>query len=214
MGLIVDGFENVKSTGKKVFADQREYQIVEGGISLMDKMHEGIANFYEAILKDDMACDSCEAAIITFSDNAKIYEHFSSVEGKSVPNFNSLRGGDTNVTPAIRMALDMLAEQKEFYKNNKISYFQPWLVLFTDGLPTDDVSAIKAELLQMQNENKISVYVMALMDNPELIEAIRGFSKKNPIKCTNPKDIQKFFEFLAKSVSVVAAGGDIPEGFF
>ena len=70
MGLIVDGFENVKSTGKKIFADQREYQIVEGGISLMDKMHEGIANFYEAILKDDMACDSCEAAIITFSDNA------------------------------------------------------------------------------------------------------------------------------------------------
>lgn len=213
MGLIVDGFDTIKNTGKKIFADQREYQVVEGGISLMDKMHEGMANFYEAILDDDMACDSCEAAIVTFSDNAQLYENFSSVDEKSVPDFNSFRGGDTNVTPAIRMALDLLAEQKEFYKNNKTPYFQPWLILFTDGLPTDDVSAIKKELMQMQNDNKLSVYTMALSDNPELIDALRGFSKREPIKCSNHKDIQKFFEFLAKSVSVVAAGGDIPAEF-
>ena len=81
-------------------------------------------------------------------DRAKLYEGFSSVEEKSVPNFSSLIGGNTNVSPAIRMALDLLAKQKEFYKNNKISYFQPWLVLFTDGLPTDDVSAIKRELIE------------------------------------------------------------------
>ena len=214
MGLIVDGFENVKSTGKKVFADQREYQIVEGGISLMDKMHEGIANFYEAILDDDMACDSCEAAIITFSDNAQLYENFSSVDEKTVPNFNDMRGGNTNVSPAIRMALDLLADQKNFYKNNKTPYFQPWLILFTDGLPTDDVSEIKAELMQMQNDDKLSVYTMALSDDPQLIDALRGFSKKDPIKCSNHKDIQRFFDFLAKSVSVVAAGGEAPKGFF
>ena len=213
MGVIVDGFENVRSTGEKVFTDQREYEIVEGGISLMDKIHEGLKNFYDAILDDDMACDSCESAIVTFNDRAKLYEGFSSVEEKSVPNFSSLIGGNTNVSPAIRMALDLLAKQKEFYKNNKISYFQPWLVLFTDGLPTDDVSAIKRELMQMQDDDKLSVYTMALSDDPELLNALRGFSKKQPIRCADPKEIQRFFDFLAKSVSVVAAGG-IPKDFF
>jgi uncharacterized protein YegL len=213
MGVIVDGFENVRSTGEKVFTDQREYEIVEGGISLMDKIHEGLKNFYDAILDDDMACDSCESAIVTFNDRAKLYEGFSSVEEKSVPNFSSLIGGNTNVSPAIRMALDLLAKQKEFYKNNKISYFQPWLVLFTDGLPTDDVSAIKRELMQMQDDDKLSVYTMALSDDPDLLNALRGFSKKQPIRCADPKDIQRFFEFLAKSVSVVAAGGE-PQDIF
>ena len=213
MGVIVDGFENVRSTGEKVFTDQREYEIVEGGISLMDKIHEGPKNFYDAILDDDMACDSCESAIVTFNDRAKLYEGFSSVEEKSVPNFSSLIGGNTNVSPAIRMALDLLAKQKEFYKNNKISYFQPWLVLFTDGLPTDDVSAIKRELMQMQDDDKLSVYTMALSDDPDLLNALRGFSKKQPIRCADPKEIQRFFDFLAKSVSVVAAGG-IPKDFF
>jgi uncharacterized protein YegL len=200
-------------TGKKVFVDQREYEIVEGGTTLMDKIHEGLKNFYDAILDDDMACDSCESAIVTFNDKAKLYEGFSSVEEKSVPNFSSLIGGNTNVSPAIRMALDLLSKQKELYKNNKISYFQPWLVLFTDGLPTDDVSVIKRELMQMQDDDKLSVYTMALSDDPELLNALRGFSKKQPIRCADPKDIQRFFEFLAKSVSVVAAGGE-PQDIF
>ena len=213
MGVIVDDFENMKSTGQKVFTDQREYEIVEGGISLMDKIHEGLKNFYDAVIDDDMACDSCESAIVTFNDRAKLYEGFSSVEEKSVPNFSSLIGGNTNVTPAIKMALDLLAKQKEFYKNNKISYFQPWLVLFTDGLPTDDVSAIKRELMQMQDDDKLSVYTMALSDDPDLLNALRGFSKKQPIRCIDPKEIQRFFDFLAKSVSVVAGGG-IPKDFF
>ena len=200
-------------TGKKVFVDQREYEIVEGGTTLMDKIHEGLKNFYDAILDDDMACDSCESAIVTFNDKAKLYEGFSSVEEKSVPNFSSLIGGNTNVSPAIRMALDLLSKQKELYKNNKISYFQPWLVLFTDGLPTDDVSVIKRELMQMQDDDKLSVYTMALSNDPELLNALRGFSKKQPIRCADPKDIQRFFEFLAKSVSVVAAGGE-PQDIF
>ena len=200
-------------TGKKVFVDQREYEIVEGGTTLMDKIYEGLKNFYDAILDDDMACDSCESAIVTFNDKAKLYEGFSSVEEKSVPNFSSLIGGNTNVSPAIRMALDLLSKQKELYKNNKISYFQPWLVLFTDGLPTDDVSVIKRELMQMQDDDKLSVYTMALSDDPELLNALRGFSKKQPIRCADPKDIQRFFEFLAKSVSVVAAGGE-PQDIF
>lgn len=213
MGVIIDGFENVRSTGQRVFTDQREYEIVEGGISLMDKLHDGIAKFYEAILDDDMACDSCEAAIITFNDTAKLYEGFSSVENKNVPNFSSFLGGNTNISSAIRMALDLLAKQKEFYKNNKISYFQPWLVLFTDGLPTDDTSLIKRELMQMQDNDKLSVYTMALSDDPELLNALRGFSKKQPIRCVDHKEIKRFFDFLAKSVSVVAAGGT-PKDFF
>ena len=72
---------------------------------------------------------------------------------------------------------------------------------------------IKRELMQMQDDDKLSVYTMALSDDPDLLNALRGFSKKQPIRCADPKEIQRFFDFLAKSVSVVAAGG-IPKDFF
>lgn len=216
MKKIIEGVPT--GQGQKVFRDQREYieyddKDCEGCTLLIDKVYDGIMNFYAAISDDDMACDSCEAAIITFNDNPTICDGFSPIDEKDAPDFSSYMGENTNVTPAIRMALDLLAKQKEFYKNNKISYFQPWLVLFTDGLPTDDVSAIKRELMQMQDDDKLSVYTMALSDDPDLLNALRGFSKKQPIRCTDPKEIQRFFDFLAKSVSVVAGGG-IPKDFF
>jgi uncharacterized protein YegL len=213
MNLIVDGFDQVRNTGRTVFTDQREYEVVEGGISLMDKVHDGIETFYKAVLDDDMAADSCESSIITFSDTAKVYDGFAPVDAKERPDFSDLVGGNTNVTPAIRMALDLLEKQKQIYKDNKIPYNQPWLVLFTDGLPTDDVSAIKRELIQMQNDGKLSVYVMALSDDPELLRALSGFSTKPPISCRDYKEIQRFFDFLAKSVSVIVDGG-IPSDFF
>jgi hypothetical protein len=65
----------------------------------------------------------------------------------------------------------------------------------------------------MQDDDKLSVYTMALSDDPDLLNALRGFSKKQPIRCADSKEIQRFFDFLAKSVSVVAAGG-IPKDFF
>jgi hypothetical protein len=67
--------------------------------------------------------------------------------------------------------------------------------------------------MQMQDDDKLSVYTMALSDDPDLLNALRGFSKKQPIRCTDPKEIQRFFDLLAKSVSVVAGGG-IPKDFF
>ena len=212
MGVIVEGYdEAIDGKGTEYFADQSVYRQITlrpEHVMLIDKIHQGLKNFYDAILDDDIACDSCESAIITFNDVPTLYESFSSIEDKTVPDFTSVMGNDTNITPAIRMALDLLEEQKNLYKQNKISYYQPWLVLFTDGLPTDDVSNIKSELMQMQNDGKISVYTMALTDAPELLNSLRGYSKRSPISCSDPKEIQKFFTFLAKSVSVVAAGGN------
>ena len=72
--------------------------------------------------------EGCEAAIITFNDNPTIYDGFSPIDEKDAPDFSSYMGVNTNVTSAIRMALDLLAKQKEFYKNNKISYFQPFFL--------------------------------------------------------------------------------------
>ena len=217
MQLIVEGYdESIDGRGKELFADQRVYRDVAPRpehVTLMDKLHEGIVNFYNAIIEEDVSCDSCEAAIVTFSDHASLYDGFSSVEDKSAPNFNSEIGNNTNVSPAIRMALDLLAKQTEFYRSNKISRFTPWLVLFTDGLPTDDVSVIKRELMQMQDEGNLFVYTMALSDDPELLSALRGFSRKPPIKCSDPKEIKRFFDFLARSVSIVAEGGT-PEDYF
>ena len=116
MDKVVDGFESVRGTGRTIYTDKSNYEEVDGGITMMDKLNEGVENFYRAILKDDTASDSCEAAIVTFNDEPTLYDNFSPIEEKSTPDFKVKRNSNTNVTPAIRMALDLLAEQREFYR--------------------------------------------------------------------------------------------------
>lgn len=216
MDEIIEGEQYCKITNQTIFGDQRQYRIMEPIIpndsrvkTKADKVAEGLGNFYEAVKDDDMACDSCEAAIVTFRDTPRVFEGFDSIENKNVPIFPK-PAGNTNITQAIEMSLDILEKQKELYKNNRIPYFQPWLVIFTDGQPTDDVTKIKQKLIRLQNEQKLSVYVMSLSDKAEVIDSLRGFSLSDPILSENPKVIKQFFNFLAKSVSVTASSGEIP----
>lgn len=216
MDEIVEGFEFGKQTGERVFDDQREYEYIDSSDprckTKMDKIIEGLSNFYKAVINDDMACDSCESAIITFNDDAKVFEGFDMTENKKVPTFPNPEG-NTNVSLAIRKALNLIKERQQLYLDNKIKSFPPWLVLFTDGQPTDDTTLIQQELLELQSEEKLVVYTMALSDNEDLLKKLKGFSTMPPIQCSEPKSIQKFFTFLAKSVSIKSSNG-IPKGFF
>lgn len=206
MGIIVDGFENIRKTGKSIFTDQMECTEVEGGITLMNKVHEALKNFYEAILDDDASADSCEVAIITFNDYPIIYEEFSGIDQKSAPEFMPVSNSNTNISSALREALKLIEEQKRIYEENKIAYHIPWLVLFTDGHSTDDVSLIKNELMKLQRENSLYVYTVALTDNEELLNDLKGFSVNEPIKCAEPNEIKSFFDFLSRSVYMAVNG--------
>ena len=226
MNKIVEGYdEAIDGKGTEAFIDQQCVDTIAdrpGLITLADKMNEGIKNFYKAIGGDFRACDSCEVAIVTFNDEPKLYDGFSSVEEKKLPDFTKLiTDGNTYMTPAIEMALDLLEEQMLFYKKNNARSFKPWLVLFTDGLPSDDVTLIKRRLKDLQERGELFVYTVALSDKPGELEGARGFSLNEPINASDPKVITQFFHFLSKSVSAGAQGvapkafkADIPDNVF
>ena len=226
MDEIIEGEQFCKITGTNVYGDGRQYGYMEPITpndprvkTKADKLAEGLGNFYRAVREDDMACDSCVSEIVTFRDTSWVFEEFDSVDNKQVPKFPKPKG-NTNMTSALRMALDTLDQQKQMYKDNKIPYCQPWLVLFTDGEPTDDITRITDEFVQRQKDSKLTVYVCPLTNDKYAIEILKklvtprsngGLSQFIP--CDDPKEIKKFFTFLAKSVSVIARDG-IPDKFF
>lgn len=209
MNMIVsNGTSDLKVIGQE-FRDGQLWNLVEGGndLTLFKKVENGINLVYDSIRNSEQASSSAEISIVTFSDRAEIYEDFSTIDQKN--NFDQRRinfGNSTNMAAGVQLALKTLDERKQKYKMNGIDYYQPWLLLFTDGNPTDSVYDVQKFCMDLQKQNKLTVYTFALNEDVN-IENLKGFSKINPIRLKEEK-FEQFFEFLGKSISMVTENQD------
>ena len=196
---IVDG--EVIQTGKTEFRDGKTWNIVEGGITLLDKVNDGIKAFCDAIENNEQAKLSCELAVVTFDDVATCVHDFASVDAYRGFQITDV-GDNTAMSAGINQAIRILEERKRQYKINGVDYYQPWLVLFTDGDSSEDITAIQQKTMQMSMSKKLSVFTLALTDEVN-IETLKGFSPRRPLKIKEDK-IDECFEWLGKSVSAVS----------
>lgn len=164
-------------------------------------LNAGVAAFYESIRSDETARAACEIAIVTFSSTVEVVEDFQSVNHKQNPTFSAY--GGTDMTGGVEKALELLEARKQKYKDTGTDYFQPWLVIMSDGEPNDmtSVRVLQERTKQMEAEKKLTVFGI-FIGNDSGKETLAGFSKRGAmsLKGTNFKE---FFEWLGRSVSIV-----------
>ncbi len=102
----------------------------------IEQLNKGIELFYEAINNNEQAKQAVEVCIVTFGETVRVDQDFKDIDDELPPRFSA--GGVTPMGEAVNRAMDLLEDRKREYKENGIEYFQPWLVLITDGAPTDD----------------------------------------------------------------------------
>ena len=114
----------------------------EGGA--IDELNAGIRQFYEAIRDDEEALYAAEVCIVTFGGygEAKCIVDFStlSIQGESPTLFAN---GNTPMGEGVELALDLLEKRKQEYKDKGVDYYQPWLVLMSDGQPNGDTNVLE-----------------------------------------------------------------------
>ena len=116
----------------------------------IEELNEGVHLFYEAIKEDETALYSAEISIVTFGGNAECIKDFSSLEIQpEAPKLSAY--GMTPMGEAVNMALDLLEKRKEEYKDKGVDYYQPWLVLMTDGEPNGDAEELSKAINRTAN---------------------------------------------------------------
>jgi uncharacterized protein YegL len=70
------------------------------------------------------------------------------------------------VTPlwvqAVDIAISKLEERKNLYKSTGVSYYQPWLILMSDGEPTDSYTIAATNLRKMAVNKKVWVFAVGI----------------------------------------------------
>lgn len=189
-------------TGETFFEDGREWNLVTGGISRINELKKGIDLFYDAIKEDEMAVYSAEICIVTFDNQARCLVDFANVERQGdIPELEAQ--GDTAMGEGVNLALDLLERRKQEYKDKGVDYYQPWLVLMTDGVPNGSNSEYMRAVqrtVDMVNSRKLTIFPIAIGDETDL-SALNKFSPKRPALKLQGLKFGEFFSWLSKSVS-------------
>ena len=166
------------------------------------ELNDGVNMFYSAIRDDDVAKYAADICITTFgSGGAKLDQDFAGVENSQAPYFSA--GGMTPMGEAVNIALDALERRKDEFKSSGVDYFQPWLVLMTDGAPNGDSRELERAIqrtVKAVNSKKLTVFPIGIGSDADLNVLQRFSPGRTPLKLKG-LNFKKFFEWLSQSVS-------------
>ena len=168
----------------------------------IEELKAGVDQFFAAIREDETALYSAEICMITFGDSVNLAVDFSTLDHISgVPQI--VADGGTPLGEAVNLALDKLESRKEQYKSKGVDYYQPWLVLMTDGMPNGDYATLQRAIqrtCEMVNGRKLTVFPIGIGAEASM-EVLGRFSPRRAPLRLKGLNFREFFAWLSQSVS-------------
>ena len=167
----------------------------------IEELQEGVRMFFDAIREDDVAQYAAEIAIVTFGGVARKALDFFAINRQEVPVMYS--DGGTPMGEALDLSLDLLEVRKTEYRNAGVDYYQPWMVLMTDGAPTDSIDSAARRISELVKTKKLTVFPIAIGDAANTSELARLSPNRPPLRLKG-LNFREFFLWLSRSVSRVS----------
>lgn len=168
------------------------------------ELNEGVATFYEALFSDEIARYSAEISIVTFGP-AKLEVDFQTLDMNNRPPVLGA-SGMTPMGEAVKISLDSLEKRKEEYQRNGVDYYQPWLVLMTDGGPNGNPAVLEEQIRRvcsMVENKKLTVFPIGIGPSADMRVLARFSPGRSPQKLKG-LNFAQFFTWLSQSVSKVS----------
>lgn len=190
----------------------------DSGNTRIEELQKGIEMFMQAIQNDKRARYKAELCLITFNNEIDCIREYATLyrEGQEPESAPQLQARGTSfLGEGINLALDKLESRKQEYKDRGIDYFQPWLVIMSDGRNNGEDEELERAINRIQNliQNKrLTVFPIAI-GNKANRHVLNQLSAPNrPALSIKGMQFDKFFEWLSKSVETTSnslPGGSI-----
>lgn len=167
----------------------------------IQELNGGVVQFIEELRSDDFASYAVEVGVFSFGGTAREEQPFT--PAYQIEECETLTaGGGTPMGAAVSLAIERLVGRKAEYKKAGVSYYQPWLVLMSDGGPTDDWQQTAIRLRQMAEQRKVTVLCVGVGEGADL-QVLGQFSTR-PAKSLAGMKFREFFQWLSQSMERVS----------
>ena len=187
-------------------SDGINWNIVTGDnlVTRMDELNAGLQRFISDILADPLAKLAADVAVITFARTTTTVKEFGPIrESDSELKITTSRENETLLGEAVELALTELDSRKRTYREHGVEYYQPWLVVMTDGVPTSARHReLEGRLKVLTADRKLSVFVFGI-GRADLLE-LSCISLGRPPMQVNEQKFPELFAWLSRSVRTVS----------
>ncbi|MEZ4862240.1 MAG: VWA domain-containing protein [Caldilineaceae bacterium] len=165
----------------------------------IQELNAGLTTFQNELQRDDLATLRVEVAIVTFGSQVEVAQDFVTADRFVA---NPLKtGGHTPMGKAINLALDMLRQRKDIYRQHGVPYYRPWVFLITDGAPTDEWRAA-AQRVQQEEANKAVAFFAVGVQKADL-KVLQQITTRTPLRLQGLK-FHELFIWLSQSLATVS----------
>ena len=172
------------------------------------ELNAGLEIYKEELLSDPLAAKRVEVAIVTFGGRVTRLIEFVTATQFEPPKLQTI--GGTPMGEAIRIALDMIEERKNVYRDHGIAYYRPWAFLITDGEPTDHWKPIVSRVHKGEQQKSFCFFAVAVEGaNMDVLDEI---CVRKPLWLQGMK-FREMFSWLSNSqqaVSRSSPGEEVP----
>ena len=183
----------------------------------IDELNKALIQIKEDILNDTMLSNRLELGIVAFDDDARVERPIDLISPDTdLPILNI--GGVTNLVAGMNKAIELVTDRKNFYKSNGEQYYRPFIVLFTDGAPTNTPEEIEQldQTIQKLSDEKRFIFLPFGVDGADMQLLAKLAAQKADERLKNTgtafamKDVSKFtevFRFVSASISGIMEKG-------
>lgn len=170
-------------------------------------LNEGLATFFDDIRENYSLADALEIAIITFDGEVQTLVQPALVDDIVLPTLKS-RGGMTNLAGAIQSAIDLVETRKQFYRQHGVSYKRPWIIVMTDGMPSNPTALIKnitQQVHQGMTDHSFHFFAIGVKVNKAAMRTLNRISAPSvPAAQLDGIRFSEFFQWLSNSMDKVS----------
>lgn len=116
----------------------------------IEQLNQALAQFKDQVCADSLSAKRVEVCVISFGTTVKVEVPFVAVSRFEAPRLKA--GGMTPMGEGIRTALEEVRKRCHLYHQTGIECFKPFVMMITDGVPTDDMSGIREMIDARESE--------------------------------------------------------------
>lgn len=169
----------------------------------INALNEGLRAFKNDLIKDQLASQRVEVAVVTFNNFVDVIQDFVTADKFEPPILTAQ--GQTFMGTAINKALDMIQERKLQYRASGIAYYRPWVFMITDGEPQgepEDIIERASWRIKDDEANKRVAFFAVGVENANM-ERLKSIVVRAPVKLIG-LNFTDMFIWLSKSTQAVS----------